>query len=55
MVYLVVSEYGIDCFSNLAKLCREYKNIGYYQAYYQLKQNNTIEVGKYKIIKAVIK
>ena len=54
-VYIIMKDDNIDCFSNLSKLTAKYINIGYYQVYYKLQQDNIIKINGYTIIKAVIK
>ena len=54
-VYIVISKYGVDCYSNLSKLTRDYSNLGYYQLYYKLKHTDTLTIQEYNIIKTQIK
>ena len=54
-VYIVMKGSDIDCYSNLSKLTRDYINVGYYQAYYKLQQNNSVEIAGYTIVKAIVK
>jgi hypothetical protein len=54
-VYVVIGEYGMDCFSNLRKLSRAYPLFTYRQVYYALTKNKDITLGKYRVSKQTLK
>jgi hypothetical protein len=53
-VYIVIGEYGVDCFSNLSKLIRAYP-FTYHPVYDALNRGEEYINGKYRVIKTKIK
>lgn len=51
----VVSEYGIDTFSNLTKLIKAYPNLDYRKVYYALKQRKEYKKDIWQVYRTVLK
>lgn len=54
-VYIIIGQYGVDCFSNLSKLIRAYRLFTYHPVYDALNTTGVYEKNNFKILKLKIR